>query len=116
MIEKLPGDELLADEALAEERLIAARAEAPRVLFAAFGRLLFRFLSLTSLFCAIEIVRRGPHVWPIERRTAGAVIAFGAAGLLGGLILWKSRNGAAREVLESAAMMGFWTGFFALIP
>ena len=111
MIDKLPGDEPPADE-----RVIDPRAEAPQDLLGAFGRLLFRFLSLTSLFCAIEILRRGPHVWPIERRTAGAVIAFGSAGLLGVLFLWKSRTGAAREVLESAAMMGFWTGFFALIP
>lgn len=81
----------------------------------AFVRSAFRFLCAASLLAAVEIYRRGTgKILPIDRRVVGAILAFGSAGLLGILILWRSRDGVAREVLESAAMIGFWTGFFAL--
>lgn len=80
-----------------------------------FARIMFRFLCFAALLSALELVRRTPGAYPTDRRSTGAVLAFASAGLLGVLLLWRSRAGAAREVLESAAMMGFWTGIFAVI-
>jgi len=80
-----------------------------------FVRATFRFLCAAALIAAIEIYRRRTgRMLPLDRRVVGAILSFGSAGLLGLVILWRSRAGAAREVLDSAAMMGFWTGFFAL--
>ena len=80
-----------------------------------FVRGAFRFLCAAALIAAVEIYRRRTgRMLPIDRRVVGTILSFGSAGLLGLVILWKSRAGAVREVLDSAAMMGFWTGFFAL--
>jgi hypothetical protein len=99
------------------EALSAPTPGAARQQVGAFARVMFRFLCAAALITCVEICRRnGARPWPPDRRTVGAALSFGAAGLLGLLLLWKSRSGAAREVLESAAMMGFWTGIFALLP
>ena len=80
-----------------------------------FVRAAFRFVCAAALIAAIEIYRRRTgRMLPLDRRVVGAILSFGSAGLMGFGLLWKSRAGAAREVLDSAAMMGFWTGFFAL--
>lgn len=80
-----------------------------------FVRAAFRFVCAAALIAAVEIYRRRTgRMLPLDRRVVGAIISFASAGLLGLVILWKSRAGPVREVLDSAAMMGFWTGFFAL--
>ncbi len=110
MIEKVPAADPGAASAAALEAAAAKRA------VMAFARAMFRFLCFAALLSAIELLRRHPGPWSADRRTTGAVLAFGSSGLIGVLLLWRSRAGAAREVLESAAVMGFWTGIFALIP
>jgi hypothetical protein len=119
MIEKQVGEEPLdpAAHGWAREGPPTSATGEARQQLGAFARVMFRFLCAAALITCIEICRRNAaRPWPPDRRTVGAALSFGAAGLLGLLILWKSRSGAAREVLESAAMMGFWTGIFALIP
>ena len=110
MIEKLPTDENPREGPGGPDDAAAARRA-----IRAFARIMFRFLCFAALLSALELVRRSPGAYPTDRRTTGAALAFASAGLLGVLLLWKSRAGAAREVLESAAMMGFWTGIFAVI-
>jgi len=95
-----------------------SESEAARLSSTAWGpflRAVFRFVCAASMIVAIEIYRRRTgRMLPVDRKVVGAILSFGSAGLLGLLVLWRSRRGAAREVLDSAAMFGFWTGFFAL--
>ena len=81
----------------------------------AFLRGIFRFVCVAAVVVAAEIYRRRTgRALPLDRRAVGTIVCFGSAGLLGVLLLWRSRAGTAQEVLESAAMVGFWTGFLAL--
>lgn len=83
----------------------------------AFARLTFRFLCAAWFVGAIEILRRGSaRVGGLDARASSAVVAFGSLAVLGIVVLWKSRASPVREVLELSAMIGLWTGMFALVP
>ena len=83
----------------------------------AFARVTFRFLCAAWFVGAIEIIRRSSgHIGGLDRRASGAVLAFGSLAILGIVALWRSRASPVREVLELSAMVGLWTGVFALIP
>ncbi|MEP6768839.1 MAG: hypothetical protein ABJC61_09235 [Acidobacteriota bacterium] len=83
----------------------------------AFARLMFRFLCAAWFVGAIEILRRASgRTGGLDGRASGAVLAFGSLAILGIVGLWRSRASPVREVLELSAMIGLWTGMFALIP
>jgi hypothetical protein len=80
-----------------------------------FARGAFRFVCAAAIIAAIEIYRRRSlRMLPFDPRVIASMISFGVAGVTGLLILWRSRRDAVREVLDSSAMLGFWTGFLAL--
>lgn len=80
------------------------------------GRFGFRFLCTAWLTGSIELLRRwAPPDWPPERHVVALIFAFGVSALLGGILLWRTRATAAREIVESSAMLGFWVGVFALL-
>lgn len=103
MIERIPEEDRAERDSVSQETVRA------------FLRGMFRFVCVAAVVMALEIYRRRTgRALPLDRRAVGAIVCFGSAGLLGVLLLWRSRAGTAREVLESAAMFGFWAGFLAL--
>jgi hypothetical protein len=105
----------MLDRVASEDRLESARSTA--LAWKGWVRGVFRFMCAAALILAVEVFRRRTdRLLTLDRRTVGTILSFGSAGLLGFALLWRSRAGAALEVLESAAMLGFWTGFVALIP
>jgi hypothetical protein len=103
VIERIPEEDRAERDSVSQETVRA------------FLRGMFRFVCVAAVVMALEIYRRRTgRALPLDRRAVGAIVCFGSAGLLGVLLLWRSRAGTAREVLESAAMFGFWAGFLAL--
>ncbi len=80
------------------------------------GRFGLRFLCAAWLVGSAEILPRwaGPGS-PVERHVEVFVGACGASAILGAILLWRTREDGAREVLESGAALGFWAGVFALL-
>ncbi len=80
------------------------------------GRFGFRFLCSAWLVGSAGILRRwaGP-AWPPEKHVVLFVGACGVSALLGTILLWRTRENGARELIESGAAVGFWAGVFALI-
>ncbi len=81
------------------------------------GRFAFRFLCAAWCAGSVEVIRRLllASAWPPERHAAELVASFCVCGVLGGVLLWRTRQSGAREILENSATLGFWTGVFALI-
>lgn len=82
----------------------------------ASGRFGVRFLCAAWLVGPGELLRRwAVSAWPAERPVIVLVVAFGASALLGAWLLWRTRESRARELVETSAAVGFWTGVFALL-
>ncbi|MEO8190205.1 MAG: hypothetical protein ABI682_07660 [Acidobacteriota bacterium] len=80
------------------------------------GRFGLRFLCAAWLIGSAEILRRSaPGGWPPERHLQLFVGACGASAVLGAILLWRTREDGAREMIESCAALGFWSGVFALL-
>ena len=81
------------------------------------GRFAFRFLCAAWCAGSVEILRRLMLLaaGPPERPAAALVASFCACGVLGVILLWRTRESGARELLENSATLGFWAGVFALI-
>lgn len=79
-------------------------------------RFALRFLCAAWLVAAAEILPQwsGP-AWPPERHIELFVGACGASAVLGAILLWRTREDGARELIESGAALGFWAGVFALL-
>lgn len=76
------------------------------------GRFALRFLCAAWLVGSAEILPRwASPEWHIEI----FVGACGASAILGAILLWRTREDGARELIESGAALGFWAGVFALL-
>jgi hypothetical protein len=76
------------------------------------GRFDLRFLCAAWLVGSAALARQwagSPSAIP------WLPIAFGATAVFGAALLWRTREDAAREVLESSAAVGFWAAVFAVI-
>jgi hypothetical protein len=81
------------------------------------GRFAFRFLCAAWLAGSAAILRlwAAAPSWPPERRLTELIVAFAVCAVLGALLLWRTRESGARELVETSAALGFWAGVFALI-
>ena len=80
------------------------------------GRFGFRFLCAAWLASSAALLGRWAATsWPPEAPAAGSVAAFGLCAVAGGLLLWRTRESGARELVESSAALGFWVGVVALV-
>lgn len=46
---------------------------------------------------------------------SGVLLVLAGGGAFGVGMLWRTRGSGIRELVESSAAFGFWTGIFALI-
>ena len=80
------------------------------------GRFALRFLCAAWLVGSAEILPRWASPgWPPEGHIEIFVGACGASAIVGAILLWRTREDGARELIESGAALGFWAGVFALL-